>query len=309
MTETPDAATPIARYSNPVTQAGYLTIPLVVANRADLSPEAKLVYGYLGHLAWRLRSAEIDPPREVVAADLALSEKLVTKAIRELAGAPTAEPREGDPRIAPFLVDSVRRGQGRTNVYVINDPEMGASRKSQNALLEDPNGSDSARARSVSGPKKTKEQEPPNPQRGLDVPPPPVLAGKQNVPLDVLLEVCSVANVPTNKRAITAAVALNGRLHRTTGKLKTPGIRHAFWEECRAQAGETDDGEARLRALQDDPDRFAALLADRIRQKAATYKHRFPNVTCSPEALLKWWHDVVAADAGLTSDEIRRLDA
>lgn len=392
MTAPADEPTPIplASHASPVTQAGFTMIPNAVMLRRDLTAEAKLVYGYLKHLCWRSNGDEAASPREIIARDLNLSEKLVTKSMQILGRAPTIE---GDPS-APPLVLSIRRGQGKTNLYRVNEPgyvpeipdlvdsatdeqrvawaavhaalqrgalvrlpcEVAGCRETDtdahhedysrplavnwlcrehhrqyhlfrdrsgeaiSAFLEKPSQPELARARSVSEPKKTnEEQNPPKPPT-LEDAPEVVLAGGRNVPLDVLLEVCEVANVPTNRRAQRAAIVLNGRRHKTTGKLLTPGIRHAFWDECCQQAGVVEPkelravagGMERLVALQADPVRFAALLADRIRFKAECYRRKMPDVPCTPEALLRWWHDVGTLQATpgyLTVDQIANRDA
>jgi hypothetical protein len=117
----------------------------------------------------------------------------------------------------------------------------------------------------------------------------------------VLLDVCGIRDDETNLRVTLAVVALNGR-----ARPREPGIRDAFWAECRRQA---DGDDARLAALHEDPARFAALLADRIRLKADRYRSAMPpGSMLTPKALRDWWHDIENRDAGrLTADDLERL--
>lgn len=148
------------RHSNPVTQAGFTSIPNVVMLRPDLTPEAKLIYGYLKHLAWREGLEGVAPPRDAVANDLAITEKKVTRAVALLADV--------------GLVEVVRRGQGRTNLYLVHDPEIDGSRKAKSAFLEEPNRPDPARARSLPEVKTSAKDQsltplPPDPARPVSV--------------------------------------------------------------------------------------------------------------------------------------------
>lgn len=117
MPDPPDA--PIASHSNPVTQAGFTMIPNVVMLRSDLSPIAKLLYGYLKHLAWRNGSDATSSPLETISDDLVISVSSLGRHITELCRAPAAE---GGDKDGPALVVSTRRGRGLPNVYVVNDP-------------------------------------------------------------------------------------------------------------------------------------------------------------------------------------------
>lgn len=293
MTQAQDAAPrePVAFFTSPVDAAGFTATPNLVVLRHDLSLSAKLVYGYLGHLAWRARTSEVGTAREIIAADLGIGVKAVTGYIKELRDAPTVEGSE-DPD-CPRLVIAIRPGQGKPNVYGINPPEMGRSGKVGSTFLDGSIGPLPARARSSSRPKKTTTEElPPNPP--LEVPPGIVLLGGRNLPLDALVEVCGITSSQMNTRMGQAVTALNGKLDRR-GDLTEPGIRHVFWDEVRAQAAaapDLDESEVRLRALQQDPERFARLLADRIRSKATAYRTNMPGAILTPKSLRDWWYDI-----------------
>lgn len=123
------------RHTNPVTQQGYVQIPNAVVLRKDLSVGARLVYGYLKHLAWKNGDGPVAPARKVVGDDLGLSEKAVTGYLKEL-GEAKSDPE--DPSTPP-LVEVERRGQGNTNLYFLHDPQIGVSRKVESTLLEGSN--------------------------------------------------------------------------------------------------------------------------------------------------------------------------
>lgn len=116
-----------------------------------------------------------------------------------------------------------------------------------------------------------------------DEPPPIVLSGTRNVPIDVLAEVCGVKQrSPQMKQVVTAMNGPSG---------DRSGIRHLFWHElCEwaAAHGET----SRLATLYDEPERFAEVLADGIRKKAARYMQTMHGAMLTPTALRKWWLDI-----------------
>lgn len=297
---------PGVSHSNPVTQAGFTMIPNAVMLRGDLSPTAKLVYGYLKHLAWRNGSAGVDPPREVIAADLHLSEKTVTVAVRELQRAPS---REGDEAAdAARLVLAVRRGQGRTNAYVVNDPDLpesGPSRKVDSSLQERSDRPFPARGRSSSEPKSGPDTGPPYPPPADDAvevdpekPPAVVKIDGRNLPLDALASECGIDD--ESPRYGQAVAALNG----ARGQV---GIRHLFWKEAHRWAVEHEEVD-RLSELAEDPERFALALSRAIPRKAALYREKLPGATISPTALRDWWLDLERqrerGNGGLSPGEI-----
>lgn len=290
---------PVAFHTSPLDAAGFTMIPNTVLWRQDLSIGAKLVYGYLKYLAWRGRTTEVGAARDVIAADLRVGVKTVTGYIKELREAPAAEGAD-DPE-CPMLIVSIRRGLGRPNVYAVNPPETGHSGKVISTSLDGSDRPVPARARSSSKPSNTKnEEEPPLPP--LDVPPPIVLIDGRNVPLDTLAALTGVeADSPRYPQAI---VALNGRLHKTTGAVLEKGIRHLYWGECHrhALAAVTPDEVLRLRELQGNPERFAVLLADRIRKKADTYRAAMPGAALTPKALRDWWLDIEHQDRAGDAD-------
>lgn len=115
MAATPDV--PWITHSNPVTQAGFTMIPNLVMLRRDISPLAKLVYGYLKHLAWRNGGRSSVPLLEI-SHDLDVSQRALQGYLRELRDAPVFE--GGGPDVDRLVV-SERHGMGLPNTYVIND--------------------------------------------------------------------------------------------------------------------------------------------------------------------------------------------
>lgn len=321
---------PTFSHASPVSAAGFTMIPNVVMLRRDLSPAAKLVYGYMGHLAWIKRADEVEPAQGLIAHDLGIGERTVVEVLKELRRATAAEGDEAEDPVR--LIVSKRRGLGLTNAYIINAPlaaaptEIGHSGTADPAVLEPRKSRLPARARSSSEVKKTTTEEGP-PYPPLDQPPPVALLDGRNVALDALLEECLVTNIPENQRAVAAAVILNGRAHRGTGAIIDPGLRHLFWGECRnqaqaqaARATELDENggfdpdqrtaDERLTALHGNPERFATLLADRIRQKAAAYRAAMPGAALTPKSLRDWWFDIEQAPTaagGFTPDQASRL--
>lgn len=123
MNEQPDGTAvnqkPPINWASSVTAAGFTMIPNAVMLRTHLSSDARLVYGYLKHLAWRADVGEITSARDAIAFDLGLSEKKVTNALRELQNEPVVC---GDDTEPPLII-CIRPGQGKPNRYLINDPE------------------------------------------------------------------------------------------------------------------------------------------------------------------------------------------
>lgn len=84
----------------------FVGVPLKILRRTDLTPIAKLVYGYI---AFRLGSNENAwPGQDTIARDLGVSERAVRLAVASL--------------IEAGLVLAVRRGLGQTNLYRLADP-------------------------------------------------------------------------------------------------------------------------------------------------------------------------------------------
>lgn len=135
----------------------------------------------------------------------------------------------------------------------------------------------------------------------LTRPPPVWLDGRTNLPLDALTEACSID--PKSPRLTQAVIALNGRG-------KTVGIRDLFWIECQRVA-EARSAQARLAALQANPEEFARLLADRIRLKADMLLTRDAwRTSLDPKTLREQWLDLEmrrGSSDDLTADEIRRF--
>lgn len=298
MTERPDVA-----HSNPVTQAGFITIPVVVMLRRDLSPTAKLLYGWLKHLAWRGRSDEVDPPKAALCRDLNLSDNTVTALLKELRAAPVDE---DDPDSARLVV-AHRRGLGKSNSYTLNDPE---SRTAESADPEPQDVRVPARARhsggtslrGVGNPKSEKQDS------AREQPPEIVWVDGRNVALDTLCRVTGVDE--KGPRVAQAIVALNGRLDGRTGKVKEQGIRHLFWLECVRYAEANDALDKIDLAYTDEHEGWILALAQRIEQKASKWVEVYRDAALSPQALRNHWLDLELAPSrgGMTADEIARFD-
>lgn len=109
-------------HESPVAAAGFTQIPNVVLTDHTLTCEARLIYGYLKHLAW----CGHDANRETLASALGFGVKKVTAACRLLQ-------ERG-------LLDVQRRGLGLPNLYVVREPETDRSRKAVAAVQEEPQG-------------------------------------------------------------------------------------------------------------------------------------------------------------------------
>lgn len=277
------------RHSNPVTQAGFTMIPNTIMFRRDLSSNAKLVYGYLKHLAWRGGDDEAAPGRHEIGRDLNLSPNTVKEAIRSLE--------------AIGLVEQQRRGLGLSNLYLIHDPESASSEVDEAEIQEV-----QIPTRAVAVGVKTELIRPGAP----DVAPEPPGIKKvdgRNLPLDALLEVCGID--PASGRSVAqAAFALNGRKN-ASGKLSQQGITHLFWVEVerwdteRARLDSTDQLPSVRKRFHVEPEKYAEALARQIRIKAARYRARLDGAILTPTALAKWWLDLERqTSGGLTAEEI-----
>jgi hypothetical protein len=111
-----------------------MMIPNAVAWRPGLTPEAKLVYGYLKWLGWRDRCDETAPSRDELAVVLGVSERTAKKALDQL--------------VETGLLTMTRRGLGKTNTYTIYDPDSPASGTEETQVPERKNLPVPARARS-----------------------------------------------------------------------------------------------------------------------------------------------------------------
>ncbi len=90
--------------TDPVARGGFTQVPNFILRNPDLSAGAKVVYSMFLSYAWHNESCF--PGQERLAQDIGLSRSRVTEFISELS-------RAG-------LVTVQRRGQGRTNIYVVN---------------------------------------------------------------------------------------------------------------------------------------------------------------------------------------------
>ena len=102
---------------NELLRRGFTSIPNYIFGM-PISSNAKLIYMALLSYAWNNRSCY--PGLAKLCSDVSLSDKPVTKAIEELTQAELLEVR--------------RRGQGKTNIYIIKD---------FSSTIPEPNNSDS----------------------------------------------------------------------------------------------------------------------------------------------------------------------
>lgn len=89
--------------ADPVARGGFTQVPNFILRNPDLSVGAKVVYAMFLSYAWHNESCF--PGQERLAQDIGMSRSRVTEFISELN-------RAG-------LVSIQRRGQGKTNVYVV----------------------------------------------------------------------------------------------------------------------------------------------------------------------------------------------
>lgn len=90
--------------TDPVAQGGFTQVPNFILRNSDFSAGAKVVYAMFLSYAWNNESCF--PGQERLAQDIGMSRSRVTEFISELS-------RGG-------LVTIQRRGQGKTNVYIVN---------------------------------------------------------------------------------------------------------------------------------------------------------------------------------------------
>ena len=89
---------------DPVSAGGFTQIPNCVLNEKDLSFASKVVYAKLLSYAWN--NNRVFPGQERMAEEVGTSQPTITRAITELE------------KIGYLEVQ--RRGQGRTNLYILN---------------------------------------------------------------------------------------------------------------------------------------------------------------------------------------------
>jgi DNA-binding MarR family transcriptional regulator len=88
---------------DPVSAGGFTQVPNHMLNNKDLSAVAKLVYAKLLSYAWN--NNLVFPGQETMAEDIGLSKSTVNRGIQELE-------EKG-------WLEIQRRGQGKTNLYVL----------------------------------------------------------------------------------------------------------------------------------------------------------------------------------------------
>lgn len=303
MTEVTDVRQGSVRFANRVTAAGHTQIPNVVMCRPDLSVGAKLVYGYLSHIAWRAErnGGGVEPPIDVIARDLNVSVRTVHTYIGELRAAPAnVDDSEG-----PKLVVSERRGLGLTNAYVINDPIL----QDGSANIADPESRNvpiPARARSLPEDKRSTEEGRadalPAASAKSDQPPKLMEIDGQNLGFNALRDVCKITKGDKHGEREVAA-ALNGS--RTL-----PGIRPMIFDELvKSQFG--GDAAAAHAEVASRPADFERAVVAMIERRAKAFATSWPEITMTPLALRKWWLrlDALAAtgNGGMTPEQIRNM--
>src|SRR6185503_6306430 len=88
---------------DPVTAGGFTQIPNILLRTPDLSSQAKIVYAQLLSYAWS--NDRCFPGQECMGEDLGASRTTIYRALQELQDAGWLEVE--------------RRGQGKTNIYVL----------------------------------------------------------------------------------------------------------------------------------------------------------------------------------------------
>jgi hypothetical protein len=88
---------------DPVSAGGFTQVPNCLLNQSDLSFAAKVVYAKLLSYAWH--NNRVFPGQETMAKELGTSQPSITRSIGEL-------------EVQGWL-EVQRRGQGKTNIYVL----------------------------------------------------------------------------------------------------------------------------------------------------------------------------------------------
>lgn len=278
----------------------FVRTPVPLVNDGRLSLQARAVYAVLAHLVWQAGKKlgdEVElPPLDVIAARCGTSIPTLRSYLKEL--------RETQ------WVTVTRASRRRPQVYVISPSSVkescslgGASVKENDPLLA---GARVIGSGSVVG--EGFEVQEQNNAGEHSEPPPIVLDGRRNVPLDTLCEVGGID--PKSPRLVQVIVALNGRLHKTTGKLIEPGIRQLFWIEC-VRWAEEHDAMDRLDLAYEDPVAWTESLVRRIHHKAELYAAAYPGAALTPKALRDHWLDVERTTqrrgGGLSPAEMERF--
>lgn len=292
MTEKTDGASPkTVRWQDAVWQRGFTMIPTALLLDVEISSNALRVYALFQHFAWR--PDDEWPGQDGLAALAQVNEKTLRAAVKEL--------------VALGLVETKRRGLGRTNTYTLLTPRSpaGISRSGsgdspvpERSPTTDP--STSLRSSSKTGEPKGS---PPDDRRGLpaeDDPPKLVRIDGRDVALDTLCRVCGIED--GSPRLAEATTALNGRT-----RPREPGIRHFVWRDLRRYAIAHGREEELGRLLGENPDIFVGAVAKAIEKKAEIYRSTMHGAILTPGALRKWWFDVdnLEAEGGMTGDEMR----
>jgi hypothetical protein len=88
---------------DPISAGGFTQVPNVLLNDPKISANAKVVYAKLLSYAWN--NDRVFPGQERMAKDIGLSQPTIARAVKEL------EDNE--------WLEIQRRGQGKTNVYIL----------------------------------------------------------------------------------------------------------------------------------------------------------------------------------------------
>jgi hypothetical protein len=88
---------------DPISAGGFTQVPNAILKDPKISTNAKVVYAMLLSYAWH--NNKVFPGQERMAEDIGMSRPSVTKAIGEL--------------VKAEYLEVTRRGQGRTNVYIL----------------------------------------------------------------------------------------------------------------------------------------------------------------------------------------------
>jgi hypothetical protein len=266
---------PLVVFGNAKADNFFIKIPESLAARDTLSLGAKVLYGYLRHLAlFRQHRQWCEPPTEEIAKAICVSVNQVTKHMRELSN----EPCDAGNPDGQKLVVVKRRGQGKPNLYTVYDvllsiPDFGEQEPVKAGIP--------TRGRSLLGQKEEPEGET-NVSLEGDVPKLTKIEGR-NLPLDTLAHECGVD--PGGGNAGALATALNGAKRAADRR----GIRALYWRELVMWA----EAATRVEALAEaNGDRFERALAAKIVERAAMYRRKMPDAMLTPTALRRWWSEL-----------------
>jgi predicted transcriptional regulator len=286
------------RFAPRARNSGFTQLPNEVLYEASLSAQARLLYAMLWDLATFTHE---EPEQDELAEKIGCTAKTLRGYLAELTTA--------------GLVESVRRGRGMTNAYVVYQPDNRATAKNgkndrSRTVVDDPSRTveitDPTRVRDSS--KEDEEQHVENPSgslmaKPLDLRGPKLvkIAGR-DLAWDALERVAKAGRGESGamSRALFGHARSNER-----------GIRSFYAEDNPAPDPADYATEADWRREQE---KWESALAMEIERRGLLYFDVMPSGTLiSPLALRKWWDRVAQkADGRITDDDfaamVERLD-